>query len=253
MRAIRLAVVALAAAWLAAGSAAQAQDGSPLIAAGDKVRAKLATAPRGGAPSLTNGDAALVRAVFDAPAVRAMPLTLEIGDACVAIGTTIVAYTEYSTRTTAGDANPVAASDALLMTLQDEMALGAVSANVCVQRGFRAVAVTLAGMPVERRAGTLGALKQMRDGAVQTIEGTLNSAGQAGLKPANRSMMLASTVEDAVELAASFPAGERKQFRDKLLTHVAGATPETRGQLTALGNAFATTRCNILCETAGSQ
>jgi hypothetical protein len=228
--------------------AAQAQG---VIAAGDQVRAKLTRAVRGTAPSLANADARLVRAAFDAPAVRAMPLTLDIGDVCVAIGSTIVSYTEYATRVTAGDANPVAASDAMLMTLQDEMALGAVAANVCVQRGFRAVAITVAGMPAEQRTGALSALKQMRDGAVQTIEGTLASAAQPGIKPVNRKAMLDSTVEDAAELAASFPAREREAMRAKVLPYIASATPATRGVLTALAEAFTGKRCNVLCETAG--
>jgi hypothetical protein len=230
--------------------AAQAQA-QGVIAAGDQIRAKLTQAVRGKAPSLANADARLVRAAFDAPAVRAMPLTLDIGDVCVAIGSTIVSYTEYATRVTAGDPNPVAASDAMLMTLQDEMALGAVAANVCIQRGFRAVAITIGGMPDAQRAGALGALKQMRDGAVQTLEGTLASAAQPALKPVNRKAMLDSTVEDAAELAASFPAGEREAMRAKVLPYIATATPATRGTLTALAEAFAGRRCNVLCETAG--
>lgn len=248
----RLAVTAAVMA-LAMPVAAAAQGAPALISAGDQVRAKLTTAARGKAPSLRNGDAALVRKVFDAPAVRAMPLALDIGDVCIAIGSTIVAYTEYAARVTAVDANPVAAGDALLMTLQDEMALGAVAANVCVQRGFRAVAIAVAGMPAEQRPGARDGLKQMREGAVQTIEGTLASASQAGVKPANRSTMLAAALEDATELAASFPASERQRARDKFLTYVPKATRATRGQVTALANAFATTKCNILCQTAGTQ
>lgn len=243
---LRRAGALLLPALLAAGPVA-AQGQMNLIDAGKTLATRLGAATGfANAPMLSNADAALVRAAFDADAVRKMPLDLDtVSNSCIAIGTAIVAYTQFATRT--GNA------EAAMIRLQDEVSMGAVAGNLCVQRGFRAVAPVVESMPEASRAGVQGPLKQMRDGAEQTIMGTLQAATDTGIRAKNRTAMLAAILEDAPAVAASFPAGERARMRQQILGKQAQIPVADRKTVTAIADAFATPACNALCKTAGAK
>ena len=239
----------VSAALVAAAAPGVAQQSPTLVTAGGQVRAKLAAAAHGAAPMLSNGDAALVRAVFDADAIRAMPLDLgTIAAACGAVGTTIVAYTEYAGRV--GGTLP-GGPDAVLREVQDEATRGIAAGNVCVQRLFRAAVPMVQSVAAERRVGIRAGLKQMRDGAVQTITGSIGLIADAGFRDDNRRKMLAALLEDPAAVAASFPAGERASLRAAVLA--VNATGEIKAGLDKLAAALAQPACNALCELAEEQ
>ena len=106
-------------------------------------------------------------------------------------------------------------------------------------------------MAAEQRSGAQGPLKQMRDGARQTITGTLETVTTTGVKPANLSKMLAAALENAAVVAASFPAAERAAFRTEILGFATRVPAASRKQVEALGAAFAASACNSLCQVAG--
>ncbi|WP_066798235.1 hypothetical protein [Sphingomonas soli] len=248
---ILMLTLAAAACLAAAPASAQTPTGAEMIAAGEQLKAKLETAARGAQPRLDNEDAALVRRAFDANALRAMPLSLEIGNICVSIGGALLAYAEFAGRVANGESGS-RTPDALILAMQNEISLGTIAANVCVQRGYRAVTETLTGLTPAQRAGTVSALAQMREGGVQTIEGTVDTAATVGMSPANRSAMLASILEDLPTIAASFPAAERAALRQKVLAYSTRFTADERKQIDAITRALTSNACNILCETAGS-
>ena len=225
---------------------ATAQGQMNLIDAGKTLATRLGAATGlADVPALSNGDAALVRAAFDADAVRRMPLDLDtVSNSCIAIGTAIVAYTQFAART--GDA------EAAMLRLQDEVALGAVAGNVCVQRSFHAVSPVIEAMPEAARGGVQAPLKQMRDGAEQTIMGTLQAASAKTLSTKNRTAMLAAILEDAPVVAASFPASERQRVCQLILGWQARLPLADRKTVSAIAAAFAAPACNVLCKTAGA-
>jgi hypothetical protein len=250
-RFFRLGATLIAALALAAPSFAAAPDGAALIAAGEKLKAQLDAGAKGSTPPmLTNAGGALVRTAFDADTVRALPLddvTL-VGNACVAIGNAVVAYAGYLGRAT----DSPAAADALGLKVQDELTLGTIAANLCAQRSLLAVEVLLKSLPANQRTGVAGPLKQMRDGARQMITGTLDTALSTGLKPANAAKMLAAALEDAANVAASFPAAERAALRTQILGFVPRAPAASRKDVELLARVFAASDCNLLCQIAGS-
>lgn len=231
---------------LLAAAPAAAQGQMNLIDAGKTLATRLGAATGfANVPTLTNADAPLVRAAFDADAVRAMPLDLDtVSNSCIAIGTAIVAYTQFATRT--GNA------EAAMLRLQDEIALGTVAGNVCVQRGFHAVSAVVETMPEAARGGVQGPLKQMRDGAEQTIMGTLQASSATTLSVKNRTAMLAAVLEDAPVVAASFPAGERQRVRQLILGWQARLPVADRKTVAAIAAAFAAPACNVLCKAASA-
>lgn len=234
-------------------AAAMAQA-SPQITAGQALKKKLDEAPLGSkAPVLSGPDGATIRAAFDAEATRKLPLEPAVtGGTCVAIGEAIVAYVDFATRMTKDQPDPQKASDALLDTVQGELSLGAVAANICVQRGFRAVIKTVDGFPAEQRAGTASPLKQMRTGAEQTLMGTINTIALTQTTPANRLKLAASMLEDPAALADSFPADERAAFRKQITDKLPSIDAAVRPQVSKLADAFGKTACNSLCKVGES-
>jgi hypothetical protein len=231
---------------LLAAAPAAAQGQMNLIDAGQALATRVGAATGfANVPMLTNADAALVRAAFDADAVRKTPLDLDtISNSCIAVGTAIVAYTAFAART--GDA------ETALLRLQDEVTLGAVAGNLCAQRGFHAVSAVVDAMPEAARGRVQGPLKQMRDGAEQTIMGTLQAATAKPLRAKNRTAMLAAILEDAPMVAASFPAAERARVRQLILGTQAGMPVADRKTVAAIAAAFAAPACNVLCKVASA-
>jgi hypothetical protein len=247
-------IASLAGPSLAAGPArlqTGAQAAPSLIAAAEQLRQRLKDAgPGAEPPMLTNSGAPLIRAAFDLDYVRHMPLdTQTVGQTCMAIGSTIVAYAEYAQRSVGGAAKPGAA-DAGILQVQNELSLAAAAANICVQRGFRSVLALAEGMPATQRSRLAPALKQMRDGAVQTLRGSLDAMLDPGLRADNQAMLLSAIVEDVDAVAASFPAAERAAFRQQILDRLPRAAPALRDRWNKLAAAFAGTACNTLCEIA---
>lgn len=229
---------------------AQAQQAtSPLIDSGKTLQANLATNPKD-PPMLTNAGAPAVRRAFDAQAVRTLPVSdmALVSNSCISIGQTIVAYVNWATRTTANAPDPNAAAETAMLRIHEEMAMGAVAANLCVKRGFLAVAPVVEGMAAAERAGTATPLSQMRTGTVQTIEGTLNSVVLPSTTPANRIKMLDSVLEGLPLLAASFPADERAKLRLSVLSIAARAPKATKAKFNQIAAGFAATACNTLCK-----
>ncbi|RYY47178.1 MAG: hypothetical protein EOP59_01625 [Sphingomonadales bacterium] len=222
-----------------------------IVAAGKQLKAKLDSAARDTAPTLRNADAPLVRRAFSEKALRALPATPAIGDACVSIGEAIVAYVDYATRTAEGETDPAKAHDAIILAIQDELTLGTVAANICTKLGFVAVVQVVEGMSASDRTRVTGPLTQMRQGASMTFRGTLDSSADPAMRPANRGMMLTALVEAAVSAAPSLLPADRAPLRERALELARGATPEARKQLDAIAQGFATTACDVLCKAAG--
>lgn len=243
---------ALAIPALAVPAAAQTAGHSPadLVAAGEQLRQRVtAAATAADAPLLTNAGAPLVRAAFDPAVIRAMPAdAATVSKACIAIGQAFIAYNLLAQRATTNPAD----AEALMLKLQDEVSMGIVAGNLCLQRLFHATAITVSDVAEPQRAVFAPNLKKMRDGAAKAITSTLDIVQVPGVSPANRSAMLASVLEDAAVVAASFPADERAQLRQHAIALEPGASDADRAALAAIARAFAAPECNLLCTVAGA-
>ena len=259
-RHLRKFVIAVAAAATPAVAGAQAATPPPIvmvepandmIAAAIQLQNRLATASANSAPLLTNAGAAMVRNAFDREALRAMPLDLRmISGTCGAIGKTLVAYMEFANRITNKDRE---AANRVALKMQAEISLGLAAGNVCVQRSFRAAEALMHSMPPPNRPEQAReGLKQMRHGAAQAIQGSLDAVLSSGNSPKNRDMVISAVLEDAPALAASFPQAERDALRAMVLNRVDRATGTDRTKLQAIAQAYGASACNVVCRFAGA-
>jgi hypothetical protein len=234
--------------------ALRAQNTEALIASAGQLKQRLDAASTVPAiPRLSNGDAALVRAALDPRAVRAIPADLQVASrACLAIGQVVSAYVQAAQRVSAQAPDPGAATEARMMELQNETSLAIAAANLCLQRSFRITADAVQGFTAERRAGARAALRQMREGAVLVINGSLATATMGGVNAANRALILSVMAEDPAGVAAAFPAAEREQLRARIADAASRAAPADRAQFDRLAAAFAARQCNLLCELASA-
>ena len=249
--ALGLAPSAGVAAFPQSHAATAAEDAQTLLDANARLKAQVeATAPGGRLPLLGNQDAALVRTAFDAVIIRAAPLDAgTIGSICEALGNSILAYTDYVERT-AG--NEVAAQNAEVIRLQDEFALGTAAANICVQRGFRAIDALLGTFDTARRSQLGSPLMMMRNGTTMTISGTLATLELPGISAANQDLMVFAMAEDSAVVAASFPKAERGKLERMVRDSASRATRLALKQaLNRIAQSFASPACNTLCQAAG--
>ena len=230
----------------------RAQNVEGLISAADQLRQRLDAASTAAAiPRLSNGDGALVRAALDPRAIRAIPADLQVaGRACQAIGQAVSGYVQAAQRVSARAPNPAAATEARMMELQDETSRGIAASNLCLQRIFRISAGAVQSFTTGRRAAAGAVLRQMREGAVLVINGSLSMATMAGISAANRAQILSAMVEDPAAVAAAFPPGEREQLRARIVEAASGAAREDRARFDRLAAAFAARQCNELCALA---
>ncbi|MBO9714128.1 hypothetical protein [Sphingomonas sp.] len=251
MRGMMGKAVLLAAAIGLAVPALAATPGDPeaLISATATLKAKLDGAAKTDQPPLlTNGDAALVRTAFDADTVRAIPANPDVaGRACTGIGLAIVAYVDFGNRQTGGGS----ALDAFVIKIQNEMTLSAVAANLCLGRGFLAVEPIVAKMDAGNRTNIAPALRQMHDGADQTINGSLSTVASPEFSAANRASIVAALIESAPPIAASFSPADRAAMHDKVLGYVKTAPADIRAKINALAAIYAKPDCNAICKASG--
>jgi hypothetical protein len=235
-------------------SPARAADPDALIAATDALTVRLnGLGAKDSPPMLTNDGADLVRTAYDENVLRAFPLDLDrVSRACIGVGSSIVAYVDFANRSASGARDPAAAADATLGQLQNELTAGAVAANLCVQKGFRAVAGFVAGLKPEQRVKLGDALAQMRGGATQTISSSIATAAAPNISLANRSKLLAVVIEDLRFTAASFPAAERRSLREQIVAGTPGLPPPLAKQARDIAGVLAGSECNLLCELGGS-
>ena len=66
-----------------------------------------------------------------------------------------------------------AATEAVMLELQNETSLAIAAANLCLQRSFRITADAVQSFTAARRASAGAPLRQMREGAVLVINGSL--------------------------------------------------------------------------------
>lgn len=243
-------------ALLVAASAGPAQAADPgtdaeaLITSAQTLIQRLdATGAKGTPPTLRNGDAALVRTAYDANVVRAMPLDLDkVSRACIAVGNSIVSYVNFAERSANGAADRTAASEAKLSELQDEIIAGSIAANLCVQKGFRAVAGVVAKMTPEQRVNVREPMAQMRDGGSLTIASSISSATASNVSLANRAKLLSAVIEDLRFTADSLTPADRRSLRDKVVAVIPELPPTLAKQANDIAAVLAGTDCNLLCQ-----
>lgn len=246
---MRLMMAMVAAALAIAPSAhAQTQDAAALAAASAELATQVRASKAGSEPSLSNGGAALIRRAYDAASVRALPLTMELGPVCMAIGDSIVAYAEH----VGSESDPQIVASATAR-LQDVVVMGTVAGNVCLQRLLAATDIVLGKMPPEARRGAANGLAMMRQGASQTIEGTIGAAIQPDIRPENRKALLASILENVPVVANSFPPAERAALRTTVLSYAARTDAAGAAQIRAIADGFAGSGCNALCQLADAK
>jgi len=235
-----------------ASAADPSADTEALIRSAQTLITRLdATGAKGTPPTFSNGDAALVRTAYNADVVRAMPLDLDkVSRACIAVGNSIVAYVNFADRSATGAADRAAASEAKLSELQNEIIAGSIAANLCVQKGFRAVAGAVAAMTPAQRANLGEPLAQMRDGAALTIASSLGSATAPNISLANRTKLLAAVLEDLRFSADSFTPADRRSLRDKVVAVIPDLPPSLAKQARDIAAVLAGTGCNLLCQAA---
>jgi hypothetical protein len=227
-------------------SSAPGQTGQSIGSAADQLTAKINAAQNANElPLLTNGDAGLVKAVFNPAAVHGLPTEnpKPIIDYCDAISKALIAYGNFHGT----------GLESVAAALDDTVALGTATGDVCVERLFRATEVFMSGVSAERRLTAAEPLKQMRDGATETIDGTLGELILPDESSSDRSLMLSALLDDAPALAASYPAAERAKMRSEILSYLDRVPADSRDRLQRFADAFATSDCNILCQSAGQQ
>lgn len=234
--------IAAALALIAAGGA-QAQDRDAMITAGVAMKTKLAQAPKGGAPSLSNADAPLVRSAFDVGILRAIPVTPAIREVCGAITGALSGYYGHARAVTDQSDAAVAA---MRLSYQDEIALGLTAMNICTQRLFIAAAASVRTMSAQDRGQMVFALNNMRQIAVASIEGGLAFIANPAVKLANRKMILDALIEDPI-VSASSSYGQRQDMLAKLPGYRAQSAPELHAGFDRLAAIWADKACNVLC------
>jgi hypothetical protein len=230
----------------------RAQSTEALIAAAGQLKQRLDAASSAPAiPRLSNGNASLVRTALDPRAIRAIPADLQVASrACLAIGQVVSGYVQAAQRVSAGAPNPDAATETVMLEIQNETSLAIAAANLCLQRSFRITAGAVQSFTAARRASVGAPLRQMREGAVLVINGSLATVTMAGIAAPNRALILSAMAEDPAGVAAAFPSAEREQLRGRIVDAAARAAREDRAQLDRLTAAFAARDCNLLCALA---
>lgn len=248
---VLLAVAAFAGA-APASAADPSADAEGLITSAETLIKRLdATTAKGNPPTLSNDGAALVRTAYDANVLRAMPLDLGmVSRACVAVGNSIVAYVGFANRSAAGASDRAAVSEARLAQLQAELTAGSVAANLCVQKGFRAVTSFAGTLTADQRANIGGALAQMREGGAQTIASSVETATAETMSVANRAKILSAVLEDLRFAASNFPPAERKALRGRVVAVIPRLPPALAKQAQEIAAVLAGTDCNLICQLA---
>lgn len=190
-----------------------------------------------------------MRTAYDENVLRAMPLDLnQVSRSCIGIGNSIVAYVNYANRSAKGAPDPTAASEAKLAQLQNELTAGSIAANLCVQKGFRAVAGFATTLTPEQRVNVRDALAQMRAGGAQTISSSVASAASPSISLANRARLLAAVIEDLRFTAASYTPADRSSLRKQVLAITPQLPPTLAKQARDIAAVLAGTDCNLLCQ-----
>jgi hypothetical protein len=246
-----LSLLALGLAQPASAAAAATRapaSGQAVIDANNQLAARIAETPAGQpVPMLSNNGASLVRAAYDAAAIRAVPLddAMTIGGICQALGNSIIAYTNAIERETQGD---TAKANAATVRLQDEFTLGTVASIVCGQRGFRSIDGLIAPLSASTLIDVLPALELMRTGYGMILEGSLEMLAIEGFTPANKALIVAALNEDNGVVAASYPTADRRRRGGMVREAMGRLAPSLRPGLSRLARSFDAPDCNHICQ-----
>jgi hypothetical protein len=132
--------------------------------------------------------------------------------------------------------------------LQNELTAGSIAANLCVQKGFRAVSAFVATLTPAQRANLREPMGQMRDGAAMTISSSIGTAAMPSISLENRAKILAAVFEDLRFTAASFTPADKRKLSDQVITAARDLPPSLVERSRDIISVLQASDCNLLCQ-----